>query len=316
MSKTRNKLREKALKENTQQDISSISRVLEKGTAPQVSISQELKDFITPIGEEEQQLLERSIREEGVREALHVWRKDETTLLLVDGHNRYEIIRKIEQETGERIDYRLNYLELPDFEAVKDWMLVTQLGRRNLTAEQRSYLRGLRYEREKKKISNAEGRNQYRKEVVRQNDEQPTHHKLAKEYNVSPKTIERDAEFAKGIEVIAQGNQALKRDILMGKVKVRKADVQLLGKGPLPQQPPNIKGTADLQQLLQSQKATAGKKPLATEAASAFPAIKKDLQQKVQLLGKNSTAQDYAAVRELLKKLEKLSAKHAKTHKK
>jgi predicted DNA-binding transcriptional regulator YafY len=52
-----------------------------------------------------------------------------------------------------------------------------------------------------------------------------TSQRLAKQYNVSEKTIKRDAEFAEGIGMLAP---ELKKDILGGKVKVKKVDIQQL----------------------------------------------------------------------------------------
>jgi len=75
-------------------------------------------------------------------------------------------------------------------------MLNLQRGRRNSTPEQLSYMRGKRYELEKQKVSNASGNNQFVVKV--QNVPQPdTAEKLAIEYDVSDKTIKRDAEFTR-----------------------------------------------------------------------------------------------------------------------
>jgi hypothetical protein len=54
-----------------------------------------------------------------------------------------------------------------------------------------------------------------------------TAERLAKEYNVSPKTIKRDAEFADGLEKI---DPELRNTILDGKIKVDKGTIQKLSK--------------------------------------------------------------------------------------
>lgn len=76
----------------------------------------------------------------------------------------------------------------------------------NLTEHQIMYLRGKRYENEKK-MRGGQGSNQFNKEQIPQNEEtaidpkeNQTRFKLAKEYGVSHTTIERDAKFAKGID--------------------------------------------------------------------------------------------------------------------
>jgi hypothetical protein len=83
-----------------------------------------------------------------------------------------------------------------------NWMIATQLGRRNLTPKQKSYLRGKRCNLEKKAVPNPDGVNQY-SEVVPQSEGQPeTAERLAEEYGVSPKTIERDAAFADAVDTL------------------------------------------------------------------------------------------------------------------
>ncbi len=69
---------------------------------------------------------------------------------------------------------------------------------------------------------------------------------LAREFNVSDRTILRDAEFAKGIEFIAKTNPGLKNDILLGRVKVKKSDVQLLAQVKNPKEIGKIKNEADI----------------------------------------------------------------------
>lgn len=74
---------------------------------------------------------------------------------------------------------------------------------RCVTLEYASYLRGKRYNSEKKAIPNETGSNQY-KEVKGQNVPQPTTaERLGEEYGVSDKTIKRDAEFASSVDLIA-----------------------------------------------------------------------------------------------------------------
>ncbi|WP_020531161.1 ParB/Srx family N-terminal domain-containing protein [Flexithrix dorotheae] len=213
--------------------LNAFSGVIGKFGKKEVIIDPELRSFIPPLSEEERQLLEDSIREEGLREDLILW-KDERGHVLVDGHNRYNIIQKIQAE-GKEIDYGVTILDeekYPDFESVKDWMIINQLGRRNLTDAQRSYLRGLRYEREKGKHG---GNRKSSSKIwdLTENDQskkEKTHEKLAKEYSVSKNTILSDADFAKGLEKVGRVNPSLKREILAGAAKVNKSALQKVGK--------------------------------------------------------------------------------------
>ncbi|MBX2840438.1 MAG: hypothetical protein KTR26_01605, partial [Flammeovirgaceae bacterium] len=213
--------------------LNAFSGVIGKFSKKEIIVDPELRSFIPPLSEEERLLLENSIREEGLREDLILW-KDERGHVLVDGHNRYSIIQKIQAE-GNEIDYGITILDegkYPNFESVKDWMIINQLGRRNLTDAQRSYLRGLRYEREKgnhggnrkssSKIWDLPENNHSKKEK--------THEKLAKEYSVSKNTILGDADFAKGLEKIGMVNPTLKKEILAGETKVNKSALQKVGK--------------------------------------------------------------------------------------
>lgn len=55
-------------------------------------------------------------------------------LTLIDGHNRLEICEK------NNMDYAVDYMEFPDRDAVKAWIIRNQFGRRNLTPYQRAEL--------------------------------------------------------------------------------------------------------------------------------------------------------------------------------
>jgi hypothetical protein len=83
-------------------------------------------------------------------------------------------------------------------------MIATQLGRRNLTPEQKSYLRGKRYDVEKQK----EGAPQGNQNAVEQRSEnqtvvsERTRERLADEYGVAPSTISEDAAFANAVDTL------------------------------------------------------------------------------------------------------------------
>jgi hypothetical protein len=78
--------------------------------------------------------------------------------------------------------------------AAVNWVIANQLGRRNLTPEQKSYLRGKRYQVEKKAKGRPDGK-------LPQNEGE-TAERLATEYGVSPATIARDAEFAEATDTL------------------------------------------------------------------------------------------------------------------
>lgn len=73
--------------------------------------------------------------------------------------------------------------------------------------------------------------------------------KLAKEYNVSPKTIKRDAEYADGLEKI---EPELKNLILNGKTKIEKKIIQKLSKSLIEKPVSSIEELYALTQLNES----------------------------------------------------------------
>ena len=207
-------------------------------------VDEELRTFIPPLQKEEAQLLRDSILQEGVRDALLYWEDPKRGPLLVDGHNRHQVISELEQ-SGEAVRYRLQAVTFADYETVKDWMIINQLGRRNLTDEQRSYLRGLRYNREKAShgglrksrdqndplkpaITTVTGLVESVNEAKDQNDPLTTSARLAEEYKVGEATIKRDGQLADGLDKIGTVNPSLKRAILAGEEKVKKSTLQKL----------------------------------------------------------------------------------------
>lgn len=116
-----------------------------------LKIEPEFRDKIPPLTEAEFQQLRENIMEAGeVYEPIRVWNG-----VVVDGHNRLKVI----QEQPE-IKWSVREMEFADKWAAFDWMYRNQLGRRNLTDEQRTYMIGKMYE-VRKKSSGGTGANQY-----------------------------------------------------------------------------------------------------------------------------------------------------------
>ena len=175
----------------------------------------ELKEFITPLSKEEFGLLKQNLISEGCRDPLIVWESRNDKFVLIDGHNRYKICKEF------NIPFKTKILKFDGIEQVKFWMINNQLGRRNLTPDQMSYYRGLKYESLKKKNTG------YIQVKSKGQNEPWTYEKLAEEFKVSASTIKRDAKFSKGLNVIGIHNQKLKNKILSGETKIKKSDVIL-----------------------------------------------------------------------------------------
>ncbi|GJM64797.1 ParB N-terminal domain-containing protein [Persicobacter diffluens] len=90
---------------------------------------EDLKQFFPEQSEDEFEELVESVKEEGVREPLLLWKENGKTWL-VDGHNRYRAAQASERP------FKVTYLEKSSIQEVKHWMLQNQLGRRNLTKAQ------------------------------------------------------------------------------------------------------------------------------------------------------------------------------------
>jgi hypothetical protein len=98
-----------------------------------MTIDEEFQKLIPPLTDDEYRQLEENCIKEGIREAILVWDRGDD-LVIVDGHNRYQIARK----NGLKWNHKVMNFE--NREAVKEWIIKNQFGRRNLTSYDRSLL--------------------------------------------------------------------------------------------------------------------------------------------------------------------------------
>lgn len=188
----------------------------------------ELRNFIPPLNTDELLSLEESILANGCRTPLLVWDTtqgalnsacefpNDATFILFDGHHRYQICKK------NGLDFQIDLMSFPTIEEVKDFMIDFQVGRRNVTSEQLSYLRGLKYQRLKSKQGGIRsGKVNIKNALI------DTATKLADEFKVSKATIKRDAIFAEGLDKMEID---LKTKVLNGQTKVNKKSIQQLAK--------------------------------------------------------------------------------------
>jgi N6-adenosine-specific RNA methylase IME4 len=159
----------------------------------QIQIDAEFKALIPPLAPDELAQLEANIIKDGCRDPLVTWQG-----ILIDGHNRFEIC------TRNGLPFQTVEMAFDNREAAMDWMDANQLGRRNLTNDQRSILRGRRYNRTKKANDGSRG-NQYtmaKEEVA----VAKTAETIAKQHGVSERTIRSDGKKAEAIEKLALTN--------------------------------------------------------------------------------------------------------------
>ena len=193
-----------------------------------IVVDPEFKAALISLTQEEYDGLESSLKHEGCRDALVFWPVG-SELLLIDGHNRYEICT--------RLNIPFEIIER-DFESrlqAKKWICQNQLAKRNLTAEMKAYYLGQSYNEEKQAHG---GDRKSKGNICLLN----TAEQLAKEEKVAPRTVKNAGKFAAAVdEVVANTGEEVRDKILKGEIKAKQRDVQALSKRPKREQKAAIK---------------------------------------------------------------------------
>ena len=187
-----------------------------------LKIDPEFQNKIPPLTEDEFRQLEENIMDAGeVYDPITVWNDT-----IVDGHNRYKVVL---MHPG--IRWRVREVKFEDKWEAFDWMYKNQLGRRNLTDEQKMFLIGKLYESRKHTHGGQIG-NQNASKRTDQNDKSVSDNKqgwvvnqIAAEQGVSSATVKRSEAYAKGIEAIREREPELAESILKAEKKVPKIAV-------------------------------------------------------------------------------------------
>lgn len=188
-----------------------------------IEILPELRAFIRPLTSEQFSQLEQNIISHGCQDALVLWEttnydlgrgEDEKPVyILVDGHNRYEICQKY------KIDFKITLKIFESIDAVKEYMIDLQIGRRNLTLEEESYYRGLKYNAQKGGRGSALLLAQKGEAAINVAEQ------LAENFNVTSRTIKNDGKFADGMNKLSQD---LRNEVLHGNSKISRKSIQAL----------------------------------------------------------------------------------------
>ena len=189
----------------------------------ELRIEKEFQEKIPPLTEAEFEQLRENILNDGeVYEPLVVWDG-----VIVDGHNRWKIILEHPE-----IPYRVKEMQFADKWAAFDWMYQKQLGRRNLTENQKDYMIGKMYEARKNtsafkgnQYTGQSGDGQNVHNQTRREQQDGTAGQIGKEVGVDGRTVRRNEHFAKGIDRAAKVDPKFKEEILSGEVKATKADI-------------------------------------------------------------------------------------------
>ena len=209
--------------ENSHKDYNTMSRDMQ---VP-FRIDPEFENKIPPISEDEFRQLRENILTAGeVYEPLVVWDG-----VLVDGHNRWKVI----QENPE-VKWRTRNMEFADKWAAFEWMYKNQLGRRNLTDEQRTYMIGKMYEARKKSVGAPTGNTNNSKVNADKMSELKTPRgikdgtagEIGKEVGIDSRSVRRAEKFTKGVDALREVSPEAAGKVLDGKTGATKADVREL----------------------------------------------------------------------------------------
>lgn len=186
-------------------------------------IDKEFENLLPVLTPDEFEKLEKSILNNGLLDPIKVWQDPETNKwLIIDGHNRYKILKKNSIKWNRWCDYKIIYeTDLPTREDVKRWMLEQQLGRRNLSeAERYEIVQKFKSIFEKKAKDNQSSGGKGLSNLSKVN----TRKEMAKAVGVSEGT------YQKMDKVMQSDNEELKQNLREKKVSVDKAYKEIKSK--------------------------------------------------------------------------------------
>ena len=190
-----------------------------------LKIDPEFQNQIPPLTDDEYKQLEENILKEGkLLSPLIVWNNT-----LVDGHNRYAILQKHPE-----IYFSTMPLRFENREEAIAWICRNQLGRRNLSPEQKRYLLGKQYEAEKKAAKIFRG-NQYTLAKKSGGAHDDNHHsgkktcdRIAEENGVSRASVLRASHYTRGIDIADNLFPGIKQKVFSGEVKFTNEEMSKL----------------------------------------------------------------------------------------
>ena len=190
-----------------------------------LKIDPEFQNQIPPLTDDEYKQLEENILKEGkLLSPLIVWGNT-----LVDGHNRYAILQKHPE-----IYFSTMPLRFENREEAIAWICRNQLGRRNLSPEQKRYLLGKQYEAEKKAAKIFRG-NQYTLAKKSGGTHDDNHHsgkktcdRIAEENGVSRASVLRASHYTRGIDIADNLSPGIKQKVFSGEVKFTNEEMSKL----------------------------------------------------------------------------------------
>lgn len=195
----------------------------------QLVIEPEFRDKIPPLSDDEFSKLEENILSDGeVREPLVVWHNT-----IIDGHHRWKIIQQHPE-----IPYKVKQMDFPDKWSAIVWMCRNQLGRRNITDEQRTVLIGEAYKAQK--MTQGGNRGTERDESgkftasgqIGHLPNETTRKEIAKQFSVGERTVQRAEHYVDGLNAAEEILPGIKEAVLTGDVKAPKQMIAEIRKAP------------------------------------------------------------------------------------
>lgn len=182
-------------------------KLVDVAAANGIRIDPQFADLIPPLAADELAELEASLLQHGgAREPLIVWyRNVRSRPTLMDGHHRYAICTRL------GLPYTVKGIRFASDEHAKAWIERNQIGRRNLSGDSFAVLLGRLYNR-LKKLPGGRG--------PKLGKPQRTRERLAAEYGVDPRTVDRAGAFQRAAEKLG-----IDKDIATGSLRVTYAQV-------------------------------------------------------------------------------------------
>lgn len=191
----------------------------------ELRIDPEYQALIPPLTDEEYKQLEDNILSLGRLLSPII----ECDGVILDGHNRYRIL-----QDHPEIPLFTETLIFDDRSEALEWICSNQLGRRNLTPEQKRYLTGKKYEAQKR-VEEFYG-NQYTLadesgvDTLYQHHGKSTRQRLAEEIGMSEAYVQKADTYARGLDNLELRHPGSKEKILSGELKIPAEAISRLAK--------------------------------------------------------------------------------------
>lgn len=186
----------------------------------QLTIDTEFESLIQPLSTQERELLTEHLLRDGSREPLSVWKTEDGQRILVDGHNRYKIC------TEHHLTFQTVNIKFDSREYAKLWILEHQVGRRNLTDDQRAVIWN-EIREQRSRVASEAGAAKARAAKTDSAKLTETADKQTKPTTDTRKAVAREAKLPESklrkLQVLKKTSPKLYEDIRTGKVTLRDA---------------------------------------------------------------------------------------------